>query len=230
MFAHTFNLRYDKVIWNELNWGASTSWQSKFQGRHAGLMSVRKPALDESYGWSRLTPTQSVTPMEVRRRARLWGATLAVTLAAAVVAVVFGLVGAGRASAAALAGSAPLTAASGAPGSGQVSAGAGYACAIRWNGTVACWGADDYGLSRPPSGTFTQVSAGRLHACGIRTGGHVACWGVNDHGSQLPRRAPSLRWRQVMTIAARSAPTGGWSAGERTPTASRTRRRARSFR
>lgn len=82
--------------------------------------------------------------------------------------------------------SAPLTAASGAPGGGQVSAGGAYACAIRWNGTLACWGADADGLSRPPAGTFAEVSAGRLHACGVRTGGHVAGWGVNDHGKSTP--------------------------------------------
>jgi hypothetical protein len=64
-----------------------------------------------------------------------------------------------------------------------------HSCAIRSDGSLACWGAGmgvnpcadggaDFGESVPPSGTFVQVSAGAHHSCGVRTDGSVACWGA----------------------------------------------------
>ena len=55
----------------------------------------------------------------------------------------------------------------------QVSVGVGYTCGIRTDGTVACWGRNNYGQSTPPGGTFSQVSAGWYHACGVGTDGTV---------------------------------------------------------
>lgn len=52
MFIDTFNLQFDKVIRNELSWGAFSSWQSRFERLHACLMYVRKLAPGESYWWS----------------------------------------------------------------------------------------------------------------------------------------------------------------------------------
>src|SRR6266699_623462 len=70
----------------------------------------------------------------------------------------------------------------------QVSAGSDYTCALRtdgsvacWgvktDGTVACWGYNSDGQATPPAGAFTQVSAGGSHTCGLETDGAVACWG-----------------------------------------------------
>jgi alpha-tubulin suppressor-like RCC1 family protein len=64
----------------------------------------------------------------------------------------------------------------------QVSAGGFHTCGLKKDGTVACWGRNDYGQATPPSGTFTQVSAGGLHTCGVRTDGTLACWGWNIYG------------------------------------------------
>lgn len=36
----------------------------------------------------------------------------------------------------------------------RVSAALGYACALENDGTVACWGRNDYGNAAPPAGTF----------------------------------------------------------------------------
>ncbi len=53
---------------------------------------------------------------------------------------------------------------------------------MKTDGTVACWGRNDYGQATPPAGTFTQVSAGGLHTCGVRTDGTIVCWGWNIYG------------------------------------------------
>ena len=67
----------------------------------------------------------------------------------------------------------------------QVSAGDNHTCAIKRDGTLACWGDDAYDQTTPPSGTFLQISAGYMHTCGVRTDGTAACWGAgrDDEGT-----------------------------------------------
>jgi hypothetical protein len=60
-----------------------------------------------------------------------------------------------------------------------IGAGEHHTCAIRDDGTLACWGGNTYGEAIPPTGTFTGVSAGRWHTCAVRTDGTLACWGYN---------------------------------------------------
>jgi len=76
----------------------------------------------------------------------------------------------------------------------QVSGGGFHTCAVKTDGTVACWGRNDYGQATPPSGTFTQVSAGGLHTCGVRTDGTLSCWGWNIYGQTV---APAGTFSQV---------------------------------
>src|SRR6478735_7213796 len=69
------------------------------------------------------------------------------------------------------------------PGTGQVAAGGSQTCAIRDDGTLACWGDDSAGqLDEVPSGTFRSLSAGGAHTCAIRTDGTLACWGEDSAG------------------------------------------------
>lgn len=68
---------------------------------------------------------------------------------------------------------------------GEIDAAAG--CGLRTDGTVQCWGGNDWnddyvGMSDPPSGTFTAMGAGALHSCGVRTDGTIECWGDNTYG------------------------------------------------
>ena len=57
----------------------------------------------------------------------------------------------------------------------SVSAGHDYTCMVRTDGSVACWGDNEYGQATPPDGDFSSVSAGLFHTCGLKTDGSVAC-------------------------------------------------------
>ena len=76
----------------------------------------------------------------------------------------------------------------------SVDAGYFHTCAIRGDGTVACWGSNSdresstyhVGQASPPPGTFRSVSAGNFHPCGVRSSGAVDCWGANWFGQAIP--------------------------------------------
>ena len=61
----------------------------------------------------------------------------------------------------------------------SVSAGESHTCGVKSDGSVVCWGNDEYGEATPPAGSFVSVSAGGSHTCGVRSDGSVACWGSN---------------------------------------------------
>ena len=85
-----------------------------------------------------------------------------------------------------------------AAGWSSVAVGAFHNCAIRTDGTVACWGqqTDAAGVNKgkadPPPGKFQSVSAGLDHTCGVRTDGTLACWGANTayFGSLVGQATP----------------------------------------
>ena len=68
------------------------------------------------------------------------------------------------------------------PAAGTIAAGTNHSCAIRVDGTIVCWGANSYGQTDAPGGTFTAVSAGTYHSCAVRTDGTIVCWGDNVYG------------------------------------------------
>ena len=74
--------------------------------------------------------------------------------------------------------------------SGRISVDASRACALRADGTIACWGSNAWGSAVPPSGSFTQVTAGgdlsNFFSCGLRSSGAIACWGDNAYGQSTP--------------------------------------------
>jgi len=76
----------------------------------------------------------------------------------------------------------------------SVDAGESHTCGMTTDGSVLCWGRNNYGQSSPPSGTFTQVSAGGWHSCGVKINGSVVCWGNNGENRATP---PSGTFTQV---------------------------------
>ena len=69
----------------------------------------------------------------------------------------------------------------------RLSAGLFHTCGLlRDTGAVQCWGADDFGQSTPPAGSFVSVSAGNWHTCGVRDTGAVECWGNDRSGRSTP--------------------------------------------
>lgn len=76
-----------------------------------------------------------------------------------------------------------------------VAAGMDHSCAVRADGTVACWGRNNLGqlgdgtyLDRTTPTTVpglagaTAVAAGASNTCAIVAGGEVRCWGMNYFG------------------------------------------------
>jgi len=85
----------------------------------------------------------------------------------------------------------------------QVAVGGGHVCALRKDGRIFCWGANDHaevGVSRAgnelchreypcvrqptlvPGVRARQVIAGGFHTCALESDGHVKCWGRDDRG------------------------------------------------
>ncbi len=80
----------------------------------------------------------------------------------------------------------------------QTSAGGSHTCGVRSDdGSLACWGNNDYDKASPPAGSFTQVSAGDEHTCGVRSDGSLACWGDDGYGQVSGPNSSSDTFTQV---------------------------------
>lgn len=62
------------------------------------------------------------------------------------------------------------------------------ACAIRADGTPACWGTNYNGESTPPAGTFVQITSGSNSSCARNIDNVVACWGTKNAFGDLHNR------------------------------------------
>src|SRR5205807_9107416 len=75
----------------------------------------------------------------------------------------------------------------------RLAAGQQHTCAVLDDGTVQCWGRNNYGqlgdgtlITRltpvPVSnlGTAISIAAGAFHTCALLSSGTVRCWGLND--------------------------------------------------
>jgi hypothetical protein len=97
----------------------------------------------------------------------------------------------------------------------SVAAGAFETCAIRPDGTLACWGVVDRAL---PTGTFESVSVGESGGCAIASGGGIECW-ETEHRPP-PGTFTSVSVGGISTCAIRTNgtvvcwPSGGVSLGD----------------
>jgi alpha-tubulin suppressor-like RCC1 family protein len=70
-----------------------------------------------------------------------------------------------------------------------------HTCALKANGTVACWGNNDFGqlgdgtlinqltpTAVPGLTNVVAISAGQQHTCALRSNGTAFCWGANGSG------------------------------------------------
>jgi Regulator of chromosome condensation (RCC1) repeat len=76
-----------------------------------------------------------------------------------------------------------------------------FACGIRSNGSLACWGSDDTHGASPPAGSFTQVTVGDNgydgYGCAIRSSDRsLTCWPVSAFPQSM-RTPPAGPFRQV---------------------------------
>lgn len=79
----------------------------------------------------------------------------------------------------------------------QVATGVEFSCAVKTDGSVWCWGADDHGqlgdggpigeahevpvkVALPQGVQATNVGCGEAHACALSGDGRVFCWGGGD--------------------------------------------------
>jgi hypothetical protein len=63
-----------------------------------------------------------------------------------------------------------------------------FACGVRADRTIACWGDPTDGRTSPPSGSFIAIAVGDAHACAIDTAGAATCWGADNVGQATPPR------------------------------------------
>ena len=73
----------------------------------------------------------------------------------------------------------------------QVSAGGGwgelpgqesgdYACGLKTDGSILCWGNNRFGQAVDLPGPFTRIDTGVYHTCGLRPNGSADCWGASE--------------------------------------------------
>ena len=67
-----------------------------------------------------------------------------------------------------------------------ISAGGLHSCGLRSDGTITCWGNNEWGQAEAPGGVFSAISTGGWHSCGLRSDGTIACWGNSAGQAEAP--------------------------------------------
>ena len=67
----------------------------------------------------------------------------------------------------------------------------GYACGLRPNGAVECWGdVQDSNADVPPDDAFQMISMDSSYGCGVTTAGQIKCWGDADSMGAYGQMSP----------------------------------------
>lgn len=63
-------------------------------------------------------------------------------------------------------------------GFNAVTVGVNHSCALDHDGTILCWGSDEFGQSSPPvTDGFIDLEAGDNYTCALHSDGDMHCWG-----------------------------------------------------
>lgn len=77
----------------------------------------------------------------------------------------------------------------------KISAGYKHACGIHTDGSLECWGDNEfgevsgnpsYGTPPPPPGPYLDVDAGNRVTCGVLANGDARCWGIFFNPATAP--------------------------------------------
>ena len=80
-----------------------------------------------------------------------------------------------------------------------------HSCGLRANGSVLCWGGNEYLQAAPPPNIrLTSLSSSYNHTCGLQANGIAVCWGAEGQGART--------YTATSTIALLT--TAGTSTGE----------------
>lgn len=107
----------------------------------------------------------------------------------------------------------------------QVVSGLAHSCALRHDGSVACWGDSHDGRLNPPGAGYSSISSRGYHTCGVRStgpgAGQVDCWGTNTASFPpsgptrpiYPFESPSGNaWVAQYNAGQATVPSGAYSA------------------
>ena len=88
----------------------------------------------------------------------------------------------------------------------DIAGGNDFNCALREEGSVACWGANST-LMRSPEGRFQQIHCAQDSCCGVTSDSGVACWGKLHLGSPFAGRFKQVALWQSTLCAVRTDDT-----------------------
>ncbi len=83
---------------------------------------------------------------------------------------------------------------------------AGHSCAFLLDGSVSCWGGNEFDQTDAPAGEYTATAVGTYHSCAIGVSGSISCWGARDY-----YRGDIDGWTQI-NVGQTDAPAGEFTA------------------
>jgi alpha-tubulin suppressor-like RCC1 family protein len=61
-----------------------------------------------------------------------------------------------------------------------------HTCGVHTDGTLACWGFDEWGQASPPAGAYASIVVSTLRSCALGTNGEAVCFGGGENAAAAP--------------------------------------------